>query len=133
MTKKNERRVAKRKNTETIQVNDITYLGDYTILAKQGHITNASSTGFLIEIDRSDLLPKDLRTNLNLESTLGQQVVLYLPQMNLDMDGTITRTIHRGKGKFQVAIDFSNDVPEYWRNCLIELLPAENEFDHHEE
>lgn len=123
------KRVALRKNIEGISINDLTSITSYTLIARSGKIINASSTGFLVEIDRRELVPDELRDNLSLESTIGQAVALYLPQMNLDLDGTIARAAHQGKGKFVVAIDFSYDVPEYWRDCLIDLLPEPGEFD----
>lgn len=126
---KSNRRVSSRKQIEGIEINDLTSISSYTVIARSGVIINASSTGFLLEIDRKSLVPQDLRENLNLESTVGQAVALYLPQMNLDMDGTITRAKHSGKGKFIIAIDFSYDVPEYWRDCLLELLPTPGEFE----
>lgn len=125
----NDRRVAPRKSVDYIQVNDLTSITDYSVIASSGQIINASTTGFLLEIDRRDLIPEDLKTNLTMEGTLGQQVVLYLPQMNLDLDGTITRASHSGRGKFIIAIDFSAEVPEYWRACLIDLLPAPGEIE----
>jgi hypothetical protein len=126
---KSDRRIADRKNIDSVQFNDLTSITQYSVIAREGRIVNASTTGFLIEIERKDIVPEDLRENLSLESTLGQQVALYLPQMNLDLDGTITRASHIGKGCFAIAIDFSFDVPEYWRACLIDLLPAPGELE----
>jgi hypothetical protein len=126
---KTDRRIASRKEIEGIEINDLTSISSYSLIARKGRIINASRTGFLLEIDRKALVPGELRDNLSLESTLGQQVVLYLPQMNLDLDGTIMRTSHQGKGKFLVAIDFSYDVPDYWRECLVDLLPAPGEME----
>ena len=127
--KTSDRRVANRKDVDYIQVNDLTSVHDYSVIAKCGQITNASTSGFLLELNREDLIPDELRSNLSLETTLGQQVVLYLPQMNLDLDGTISRATHKGNGIYQVAIEFSADVPEYWRACLIDLLPEEGELE----
>ncbi len=124
-----DRRHAGRKEIDFIQINDLTAVTDYSVIAKTGQIVNASTNGFLVEIDRCDLVPEDLKKNLTLEATLGQQVVLYLPQMNLDLDGTISRTTHQGRGKYIVAIEFSPDVPEYWRACLIDLLPNPGEME----
>lgn len=53
--------------------------------------------------------------------------------MNLDLDGTVNRTLHKGRGNFEIAIEFSRDVPEYWRECLIDLLPAPGEMEDDEE
>lgn len=125
-----DRRIATRKDIDYIQVNDLTAVSDYKVIARSGQITNASTTGFLLEIKREDLVPEDLRNNISLSATLGQQVVLYLPQMNLDLDGTISRADHKGKGRFVVAIEFSPDVPEYWRACLIDLLPQPGEHEY---
>lgn len=121
------RRISSRKEIEGIEINDLTSITNYSVIARHGRIINASCTGFLVEIERQWLVPEELRENLNLSSTLGQAVVLFLPQMNLDLDGTITRAKHVGKGRFVIAIDFSIDVPEYWRNCLVDLLPEPGE------
>ena len=128
-----DRRLSARKDVDYIQVNDLTAVMDYSVIAKSGQIVNASPNGFLLQIHRKDILPADLKENLTLDATLGQQVVLYLPQMNLDLDGTITRASHMGKGRFVVAIDFSAEVPSYWRDCLIDLLPAPGEIEYSEE
>lgn len=124
-----ERRIASRKDIDYIQVNDLTSVTDYSVIATAGQIVNASTSGFLMAINRNDLVPEGLRNNLSLEATLGQQVVLYLPQMNLDLDGTISRATHVGQGTYLVAIEFSADVPEYWRACLIDLLPHPGEME----
>lgn len=127
MRAKSERRAADRKSVDGIEVSELTSLSNYRVLAKKGIIMDASITGLLIRIDRKDLVPEDLKTNLSLDSLVGQQVVLFLPQMNLDLDGTVNRTAHKGRGSFEIAIVFSKEVPEYWRECLIDLLPSPGE------
>ena len=122
-----DRRVAARKVVDFIHVNELTSLSSYSVIAREGVIMDASQSGMLLHIERSNLVPKEFRDNLSLANLIGHQVVMYLPQMNLDLDGTITRADHVGKGHFEVAITFSPDVPEYWRDCLVELLPAPGE------
>lgn len=124
---KADRRVAARKVVDFIHINELTSLSNYTVIAHEGVIMDASQSGMLLHIERTNLVPKEYRDNLSLESLIGQSVVMYLPQMNLDLDGTVTRAAHVGKGHFEVAITFSPDVPEYWRDCLVELLPAPGE------
>ena len=124
-----ERRMAERKEVDAIVVSDITALTSYNVVARTGAIIDASTRGFLLHIQREDLIPPELRSNLSLEDLVGQQLGLFLPQMNLDLDGTVTRAIHKGKGLFQIAVDFSDEVPEYWRECLIDLLPAPGEME----
>lgn len=122
-----ERRVAARKVVDFIHVAELTSLSSYSVIAHEGVIADASQSGFLLKIERSQIVPKDLRENLTMQGLVGHQVVMYLPQMNLDLDGTITRADHVGKGMYEIAVKFSPDVPEYWRDCLVELLPAPGE------
>lgn len=123
-----ERRHVNRKQLESLAVQDITTVKNYATLAKTGKIIDASKRGFLLLISRKDLVPKKLRQNLNLDVLMGQQLALFLPQMNLDLDGIIQRTRHRGNGVFEIGVKFSDDVPEYWRECLVDLLPTPGEF-----
>ncbi len=129
MPVKAERRLAERKSVDSIQISELTSLTNYVVLAHRGEIVDASITGFLLRVDRKELIPKELKGNLNMDSMIGQQVVMYLPQMNLDLDGRVIRTEHLGRGIFEIAIDFSEEVPDYWRECLIELLPGPGEMD----
>ena len=124
-----ERRLADRKTVDPVNVSDITSLSSYSVLANTGNIIDSSIRGFLLQVERKNLIPSELRQNLNLDHLVNQQVVMYLPQMNLDLDGVITRTNHKGGGIFETAIDFSTEVPEYWRECLIDLLPSPGELD----
>jgi hypothetical protein len=123
-----DRRVRERKIVDEIVVSELTSLSSYNIIAHSGTIVDASASGFLLSLDRKNVAAKDLRDSLTLDSLIGHQVVMFLPQMNLDLDGTIVRTEHKGKGRFEIAVTFSNDVPEYWRDCLVDLLPAPGEF-----
>ena len=122
-----ERRIATRKVVDLIHVSELTSLSNYAVLARTGVIVDASQSGFLLKVERTQLLPKELRENLSMQELVGHQVVMFLPQMNLDLDGTITRADHIGKGQFEIAIRFSPDTPEYWRDCLVDLLPAPGE------
>lgn len=130
---KNDRRIAARKVVDFIHIAELTSLSSYSVIAREGVIIDASQSGFLMRIDRAHLIPKEYRENLSMHNLVGHQVVMFLPQMNLDLDGTITRAEHVGKGHFEIACTFSPDVPEYWRDCLVELLPAPGEIRQSEE
>jgi hypothetical protein len=124
-----EKRKAKRKTVDAIKVNDITSLSTYTLIAKESYIHDASSKGFLMLVHRNDFVSDDLKNCLSLDFLVGQNVAIFLPQMSLDLDGVITRTAHKGKGLYEIAVDFSTDTPTYWRECLIDLLPAPGEME----
>lgn len=122
-TKKSPR-IAKRKQVGSIPVSNLTTLSHFESIARFGHLIDASSTGFLILIDREDLVPKGLRQNLSLESIEGEPIMLMINPMELEINGHIARTRYIGKGVFEIAVDFSQDAPEYWRECLFDLLPS---------
>jgi hypothetical protein len=126
---KAERRIATRKTVDLIHINELTSLSSYAVIAREGVIVDASQSGFLLSVERSALIPKEYKENLTMTNLVGHQVVMYLPQMNLDLDGTITRADHVGKGRFEIAITFSPEVPDYWRGCLVDLLPAPGEIN----
>lgn len=129
---KSERRVAERKTVEHVHVSELTSLSSYGVVAREAMIIDASQSGFLMLVDRKAIVPKEYRDNLSMHNLVGHQVVMYLPQMNLDLDGTVTRADHKGKGMFEVAVTFSPDVPVYWRDCLVDLLPGPGEIQDEE-
>lgn len=128
MSRPVELRKATRKKLDLVEVSYIATLENFVVLARGGRIVDASSTGLLIVVDRADLLPKSLKSNLTLEAIVGERVILEITAMELDIEGKIVRTQHIGKGSHEIAIDFSDTVPEYWRECLYELLPIPGEF-----
>lgn len=128
-TPKLNRRVAPRKEVSPIHISYITSLDDFAKIAKNCEIVEASSTGLLLLVQREDLIPAALRKNLNLDVLIGDRVFMHLEEMNLEVSGVITRTQLLGKKGFHIAIDYSEEAPEYWRECLMDLLPAPGEFD----
>lgn len=123
------KRVSPRKTTENIKVGFVTSLDDFAKIAKKGAIVEASATGLLMEVKREDLIPPALRKTLNLDVLIGDRVFLRLEDMNLEISGTIARTQLSGKKGFLIALDYSEDSPEYWRECLTDLLPRPGELE----
>ncbi|MGZ3743005.1 MAG: hypothetical protein ACXWRA_04010 [Pseudobdellovibrionaceae bacterium] len=123
------RRVAPRKELFPINVSYITSLSDFTKIAKNCEIVEASATGLLLLIKREDLLPSSLRKTLSLDLLLGESIFMHLEDMNLEISGSVARTQLLGKKGFYIAIDYSEDAPEYWRECLMDLLPTPGEIE----
>lgn len=122
-------RIAPRKDITPLEVSSMSSLENLAKICRYGEIVDASTTGFLLIVKREDLVPSSLRKNLSLDPIVGTKVLLHLPQMNLEISGKIARTRLLGKKGFEVGIDYTDDAPEYWRECLIDLLPAPGEFD----
>ena len=79
------------------------------------------------QIERQDLLSDQLKGNLSLDILKDRPLSLYVPAMNLELDGVVGLTRHAGRGRFEVLIKFSADTPKYWRECLMDLLPEPDE------
>lgn len=122
-----ERRIQPRWEIDAVEVAHITALDHYEIIASRGVLADASATGFCIVVDRQDLMARNLRSNLTLESLVGQKISIEIAMMNLDIVGQVARTKPLGKGLFEIGIDYSSDAPEYWRECLLDLLPKSQE------
>jgi hypothetical protein len=126
---KGKGRSAPRKELSAVKVSYISSLADFSKLTRDAQIVQASSTGLLIHVDRRDLLAPSLRKNLNIDELVGERVYLRLDDMNLEISGTVARTQFLGKGQFHIAVDYSDEAPEYWRECLMDLLPMPGEID----
>jgi hypothetical protein len=122
-------RVAPRREISPLEVSSVSSLENLAKIARSGAIIEASTSGLLMIVKREDLIPAALRKNLTLESIHGTKVLLHLPQMNIEISGRIARTKLLGKQGFEIGIDYTADAPEYWRECLVDLLPAPGEFD----
>lgn len=122
-----ERRIQPRWEIDAVEVVHLTALEHYELIASRGMLVDASATGFLVVVDRQDLLARHLRSNLTLEPLVGQKISLEIAMMNLDIIGHIARTKPLGKGLFELGVDYTSDAPEYWRECLLDLLPKSQE------
>lgn len=124
-----KRRVSPRKDVEPIRVSHVTSLSDFAKIARNCEIIEASISGLLLQVERAQLVPQHLRKNLNIDVLKGDRVFLRLEDMNLEISGVIARTQLLGKKGYLIAIDYSDDSPEYWRECLMDLLPKPGELD----
>jgi len=127
--KNSERRIAPREELDPIQIRAFTSLDHMTLLSRKGAIVEASTTGFLLQIERKELVPKQFQKELSLDALLGDKVMLMIDAMNLEIGGKIARTKRITKDLFEVAIDYSEDAPEYWREILVDMLPRGRDYE----
>jgi hypothetical protein len=123
------KRIAPRREITPLKVSSVASLENLAKIAREGEVIEASTSGFLLIIRREDLIPSNLRKNLTLDMLIGSKVLLHLPHMNLEISGRVARNKLLGKQGFELGIDYTDDAPEYWRECLVDLLPAPGEFD----
>lgn len=127
--KKNMHRSSPRKELNQdkakLTLDSFSSLDNLEKLSKYGEIIEASATGILIKMNRTDFLNKELRSNLSIDHLIGKKVFFNIHEMNLEISGKIARTKYLGKDKgYIIAVDYSSDSPEYWRECLMDLLPT---------
>ena len=127
--KSSERRIAPRESVDPIQIRGFTSLDHMTLLSRAGVIIEASTTGFLLHVERKELVPKQFQKELSLDALLGDKVILMIDAMNLEIAGRIARTKRVTKDVFEIAIDYSDDAPEYWREILVDMLPRGRDFE----
>ncbi len=125
---KDDRRIAPREKFQPIQVRDLTSLDHKTQVARIAYIMDASVTGFLLHVERKDLVPKEYRDALALTPIEGDRVILMIDPLNLEIAGKIARTRRLNKEMYEICVDFSADAPEYWRAALIDMLPRSHDF-----
>lgn len=125
MSKQRSIRAAPRKNLSPLTLDSFSSLENLQKLANKGEVVEASASGILLRFKREDLVAKELRSNLSLDFLVGQNIFFNIHEMDLEISGKVARTKFLGKKEgFIVAIDYSLDAPEYWRECLMDLLPA---------
>lgn len=122
-----DRRKYSRKLLGPIHVTNIESADGSMFLAHEGKIINASATGMLIEVSCDDLSPELKLHKLLLETIEGEMVVMKIAEMDLDIDARVVRTRSVGSNHFEIAVDFAENAPTYWRECLVELLPNPGE------
>lgn len=123
------RRSAPRKDVAPLTITTISSLENLAKIAKGGNLVEASTSGFLLIIQRDNLVPVEFRRNLNLDSLIGHKILIHLKDLNLEISGRVARTRLRGKEGFEIGVDYTDDAPEYWRECLVDLLPSPGEID----
>ncbi len=120
-----KQRVAQRRELAPLTLDSFSSLQNLQKLAKHGQIIEASASGLLLKFQRDDFVAKELRANLSIDQLVGENVYFNIHEMNLEISGVVARTKFLGKGEgYLVAVDYSADAPEYWRECLMDLLPV---------
>lgn len=106
---------------ETIKISEFGLSGSANVIAQNASLFQISPQGFYLKIHRKDL-PKPLRSHLNLDAICRKEVEMHLPDMNLNLDGTVMKTRHIGRGVFEIFIKFLDTIPQYWCDCFLDAL-----------
>jgi len=116
-----------RKAISQVDVLNVKNVASGEVYFSRAMLVDVSPTGLLLRVERENILSMGLRSTLTLSSIIGTSVGFTIEVMDTYLEGAVTRTKLEGHGTFVVAVDFREDAPEYWRNCLVDLLPADAE------
>jgi len=119
-----DRRQSPRKRLDPIHIAEMKTTDRRTVLVHHGTILNASATGLLIRVERDALNPEILQHDVPLTTIEGEHVVMQIVEMALEIDGKIVRAHQTAPTWCEIAIDYTDNAPEYWRECLADLLPG---------
>ncbi len=117
------KRGANRFSVDPLEIHGMISVNSLTPICDYGEIVEASSTGFKLIVKRQDLCGPELRSTIDLSGLCGEEISLYIPMMDLDITGCVARAKYLSNKQFEIGIDYSGDAPEYWRECLCDLLP----------
>ena len=106
---------------KNIKIDLFSLLDTSDIITEKACLFQVSHNGFYLRVHRKDLL-SSLKKNLSLKTIQKRDVTLHIPDMNIHLDGIVAHTRHIGKGVFEVFIKFFDNVPKYWRHCLLDML-----------
>ena len=123
------RRQSPREAISPLDIHGLTSLTQKKVVSRRGKIIQASTSGFLIHIDRADLVPKNLRESLSLQEILNDQLLLVISPMELEIGGVVARVKRINKTTFELGVNFVDSGPEFWRECLMDLLPRPGDFE----
>jgi hypothetical protein len=117
------RQEAVRKQIEQIDVLNVKNTENGEVYFSRASIVDISPTGLLLRVSRADILALPLRSTLTFSQLHSVSVGFTIEIMDTYIEGYVARTKLEDRSHFLVAVDIREDAPEYWRQCLVELLP----------
>ena len=116
----NKQNIAK---IQGVKAASITLSNEDNLIVKKAVVSEVSPHGFNLTFHYRDLVPKSLKFQLHLHSLWYKNIHMYIPDMEIDLEGKVIGTRHIGKGNFEVNVEFSQEIPQYWCECLFDLWP----------
>ena len=106
-----------------IKACSISLSSENNFIVKKAQLDLVKPRGFNLLFNYADLIPESLKYQLHLHSLWYKKIHLYVPDMEMDLQGKVIGTQHLGSGNFEVRVEFPKETPNYWRECLFDLFP----------
>lgn len=117
-----------RKQVAHFKLADLSIFAKYPNFAKKAELLDVSTNGMLISVHRKDLCKK-LKNSFELSDLEGRYMSLRIESMELELDALVIRSKSTDKDHFEIALDYSDSAPEYWREILFDMLPQGDDED----
>jgi len=109
--------------TKGVRASSITLVNEENLIVKKALVSYMGLNGFNLTFNYRDLVAESLKFQLHLHSLWYKNIHVYIPDMEMELEGQVVRTQHLGNGNFEIKIFFFQEVPKYWRECLLDLWP----------
>ena len=94
------------------------------LIVKKAFVSALNLTGFKLIFHNQDLISDSSKTQpFNLKSLWQKDLYMYVPDMEMNLEGRVTGAQQVENGKWEVKLAFSSSAPQYWRECLCDLWP----------
>ncbi len=110
-------------HAKRVKACSITLSNEEDIIVKKAFVSEVTPKGFKLILNYHDLVPESLKLQLHLHDLWYKNIHTYIPDMDMDWEGKVIGTQHLGKGNAEVNIEFFQEVPKYWCECLFDLWP----------
>lgn len=106
-----------------VKATSIALSHEESLIVKKAVVSEVSPKGFNLTFNYQDLIMDSLKFQWGLHTLWYKNIDIYIPDMEMDIEGKVIGAKRLEQGKFEVNIEFSQEAPVYWRECLFELWP----------
>ncbi len=109
--------------TTGVKATSIALSQEESLIVKKAFVSEVSPKGFNLTFNYQDMVMDSLKFQWDLHTLWHKNIDIYIPDMEMDIEGKVIGAKHLGQGNFEVNMEFSQESPVYWRECLFELWP----------
>ena len=111
------------KKAKGVKATSIALSYEENLIVKKALVQEVSPKGFNLIFNYQDLLIDSLKWQWDLRTLWYKNIDMYIPDMEMDLEGKVMGIKRLDKGNFEVNMEFPHNQPLYWRECLFELWP----------
>ena len=107
-----------------IKATSIALAEEEELVVKKAFVSHLSPLGFKLICHSKNFITETLKFQMSCYALWQKELYMYIPDMNLDLEGIVTHVRYIQNGRWEISIEFSPSAPQYWRECLSDLWPT---------